>query len=544
VTRAPRGRARTDPARASGLVAAALVGLALVAGGACAPSRRLGSPPRASAPIARADDPAARRGGTIVVGLAESVDPAHAPSPTIDSERLVFRNLYETLVRVGVDGAIHPGLASVWERSCDGREWTFVLRDGARLWDGTPLEPVDVRLSWMTAERRDRAAGRAVPWTMLDGGAEAVVVREDGRITARLAAPAGETPAFFAHPALAIADRRRGETWPIGTGAFRPVACDGGARVADGDLVCLPNEQRPRDDAPWVRLVFRVRPGADPRDLHAEGVDAFLVRDRATLAYFATVSGWRAVALPADRLYVFIVPTVPPRPWDLGGPPWDTVLSEDARAGLARDAVTSDAVSATSLYLSDHSSAGEECSMPDLARPSETPRIDRRLGGPDQTAGFNSRLLFDEDDEDARRLAERIVVLGDMRAARYAAPTPLGVKSPELEGALALGAAQAIIARVERRESAACAQLADLARSAPWLEPILAKIGSEALPPGVSGTSAARLAERLADQGIVIPLVTTRAHLVTRDRLAGVEADGDGAVRFDRAGWAAEASER
>src|SRR5688572_25020374 len=45
------------------------------------------------------------------VGLGERVDPSHAPRPSNDSERLLFRQLYETLVRVDCNGEPGPGLA-------------------------------------------------------------------------------------------------------------------------------------------------------------------------------------------------------------------------------------------------------------------------------------------------------------------------------------------------------------------------------------------------------------------------------------------------
>src|SRR5262245_5728638 len=44
------------------------------------------------------------------VALADRIDPANAPYPTNESERLLFRQLYETLVRVDCDGHVAPGL--------------------------------------------------------------------------------------------------------------------------------------------------------------------------------------------------------------------------------------------------------------------------------------------------------------------------------------------------------------------------------------------------------------------------------------------------
>jgi hypothetical protein len=455
--------------------AAVLVVLALAPGVGCASRQRPGPPTDAALESARETGRALLRGGTIVVGFAEAVDPAHAPTPANESERIVFRNLYETLVRVDGEGAIRPGLAARWERSRDGLEWTFTLRDNARFWDGTPLEPVDVRLAWMGTERGDRAAKYVPPWTLLDGGAEAATVHEDGRITVRLVAPSDGTPTLFAHTALAVVDRRRGETWPVGTGAFRMPP---GPSGDEGDLICLPNEQRARDDAPWVRLVFRVRPGADPRDLHADGVDALFARDRATLAYFTTLSDWTAAALPADRLYVLLVPEPKRAETEL----WNTVITDEVRAGLARDVVLSDANPAANL-------------------PREHPPGDRS-GGPVDCA---PRLIYREDDEDARRIAERLAFLGSQGCEGPSDPRAIPFRI-EFDRVKAIG------------------------MQGPFVETLDARVPE----------SLAVIAKHLD----VIPLVTTRAHLVSRAGLAGVAIDGDGAVRFDGAGWVADVGPR
>ncbi len=52
----------------------------------------------------------------VTVGLHQRVDASHAPHPSNDSERLVFRQLYETLVSVDCMGRPEAGLAS----SCGG----------------------------------------------------------------------------------------------------------------------------------------------------------------------------------------------------------------------------------------------------------------------------------------------------------------------------------------------------------------------------------------------------------------------------------------
>ncbi|MGH7552076.1 MAG: ABC transporter substrate-binding protein, partial [Longimicrobiales bacterium] len=84
------------------------------------------------------------REGLIVVGLEGAVDPANAPRPRNRAERLVFSQVYETLVRVDCEGRVVPGLAESWIRQPRGDEWLFTLRGDARFHDGAPVTARDV----------------------------------------------------------------------------------------------------------------------------------------------------------------------------------------------------------------------------------------------------------------------------------------------------------------------------------------------------------------------------------------------------------------
>src|SRR5688500_17000657 len=70
------------------------------------------------------------------IALTEAVDPANAPVPSNESERLLFRQLYETLIRVDCNGRVVPGLAVSWRLETDGQTWIITLRENARFADG------------------------------------------------------------------------------------------------------------------------------------------------------------------------------------------------------------------------------------------------------------------------------------------------------------------------------------------------------------------------------------------------------------------------
>ncbi len=217
---------------------------------------------------------------TITIGLTEPVDPRHAPIARNDAERIVFRHLYETPVRVDCQGNVLPELAEKWVREDDGRRWTFRLRDDAHYWDGAPVTAQDV------------VYGK--------GGVGYTLAAPDPRVvTVALAKPRGDVPAVLGDAALAVAKAAPDSSWPIGTGRYWATSA-----------TTTPQEIRAHSER-GDTLVFRLAPPAPPtsgdaRDLLDAGVDLLVTRDRALRDYAATLPNLAIVALPWDRTYVFI----------------------------------------------------------------------------------------------------------------------------------------------------------------------------------------------------------------------------------------------
>ena len=236
--------------------------------------------------------PAASRAPVIRIGLTDPVEPSHAPIPTNDGERLVFRHLYETPVRLDCEGKATPELAEKWVKEDDGRRWTFRLRDGAQFWDGVPVTAQDV------------VFGRGgVGYTL--GALETRVV------TVTLAKQANEVPAILADPGLAIVKPAPDTSWPIGTGAYWATSATTTAQEI--------RAQNSRGDT----LVFRVAAGGDARDLLDAGVDPFVTRDRRAARQIRRAEGPGGGRLP------WIAPTLR----DAGG--WGHAVRRP-RAGGAR----------------------------------------------------------------------------------------------------------------------------------------------------------------------------------------------------------------
>src|SRR5437870_7135631 len=161
------------------------------------------------------------------VGLGERIDPANAPHPSNESERLLFRQLYETLVRVDCNGRVGPGLAASWRLDANRSTWIVTLRDKARFSDGTAVTAADVVSDWSIGSSGDglRPEVRRL--------VRAVSALDDRTLEIALRSERGDAPLALAHTDLAIARRVPGSLWPVGTRPAR-IAPDGDTPASTG----------------------------------------------------------------------------------------------------------------------------------------------------------------------------------------------------------------------------------------------------------------------------------------------------------------------
>jgi hypothetical protein len=226
------------------------------------------------------------------------VDFAHAPAPTNRSERLIFGQLYEPLVRADCSGALRPALASEWTSGDGGASWTLVLRADAWFADGSPLTAADVVQSL-----------RGHP------ALTAIAALGDRRVLVTLATPNPSGPIPLASLALAVT-RPGPESRPLGTGPYR---LDARAGLLTGA-------------SPLLRL--RPAPAADLRDLVDADVGLIVTDEPAVVSYARSRPDRIVVPLPWDRAYGLLAPA---------GSPAAAPLDSAERAALARDAVRADA---------------------------------------------------------------------------------------------------------------------------------------------------------------------------------------------------------
>ncbi len=530
----------------------------LIVGAGCSSTREAAPQPQITAPPVLPSEDChplpgiPQPGGTIIFALDETVNPAHAPVPHNVSERVVFRNLYETLIRVDCEGQLQPGLADQWTSYEGDRIWVFTLRSGIRFWDGTPVEAFDVKASWIAAEACPRTEGEHSPLIWLNARAESVQVMDPHRLAIHLPEPQYDFPLLLAHPALAVAVQRPGWLWPVGSGPCRLEPASG---PAEPDLVCLPNPHSHRPP-PWEKLIFRVLPGEDPRDLLGHRCDALLVRETSTLNYFRRMGGTSVTPLPWDRLYLLLCPPDNPEEdrqrWYTG---W-------RREDLARDVVGSDALPVRELYFQ----LPTEKLCPQITGPIAIVKGASGSWEEVTTTLERDMVLHPAHDLDARRLAERLAVLAaeprrttedqpgrgplspPYPPAGGQVPQAVAVPEDEFLAAIQSERAGAYVLPVDRGYATACLQLSALLSMAAWLQytGLDETFASSRYPPDArlrepledhDLPEVVQAAQRLAGSGIAVPLVVTRAHLVTRGRLAGIRFAYDGTILLDQAGW-------
>ena len=108
------------------------------------------TPPAAEEATAGEAGDGPRSGGTIVWSESDDIrDSLDQDKSNHTPSRMVARHVLETLIVVDpATGDLHPGLATSWEVSEDGKEITFALREGVTFHDGTPFNAEAVKYNF------------------------------------------------------------------------------------------------------------------------------------------------------------------------------------------------------------------------------------------------------------------------------------------------------------------------------------------------------------------------------------------------------------
>ncbi len=386
------------------------------------PRAELPLPPPAPAPgdttCTIAAGRAARR-DTVTLAVTDPVDPGHAPLPRNDAERLVFGQLYESLIRVDCQGRPLPGLAATWEEA-PGDRWAFTLRDNARFWDGAPVTARDVLASW-----RSHDATLAASLTV-SGDRTFTVAASDAPFQR------------LADQALAVTKPAPGSGWPIGTGRYWMTSGDPASPDA---FVAQPMA---RSGQPVVKIASGPTGGA--RDALDGGADVLITDDAATLDYARTLTGYVDVPLEWSRTYVLLAPGR------------DKSVIGDLRLESLREAVHGDARPAEwsgpgGFWFADLHACGAQAGRDTLG------------------AAARHRIVYNQSDRSAADLAARLVGLGVLGRGAVAA----GVPASAFESSLRAGGDAAYVLELRRQVYDVCRAALELPpwSSAATIEPLL-----------------------------------------------------------------------
>jgi hypothetical protein len=329
------------------------------------------------------------------VALLEPVDLGDARSPANDSERLLFRNLFDNLIRLDCDGAIRGGLAESWTADSGRRGWVLTLRKGATFPAGRPVSGSDVAGDLRMLASTD--SGRAL-------GIDSAFELDDRRLRVLMRGGVGDSlPRFLADPALVLID---GLAPAGGTG-------EGG--------LAIPR----RGSLPVIDFRFPLE--RDARDALDREVDLVVTRDPALVDYVSNRAEFATFPLPWSRTYVLL--EAGDRPGELAG----DLNATSVRSSLATDAVRASARAAEPPYWwSDQRACRAVSTL--------------------HSGSTSSRVVYRKDDEVARGLAERIVALASTSAGLRA----VGLDAAEFATAVRGGSERAYVIGLPRQSLAPC----------------------------------------------------------------------------------------
>ena len=464
-------------------VASWVVVATVLACGAPVPAPATAPDPATPSPSCAANVPA-RVADTASVAVSAEVAPLQAPAARSLAEQFVFAQLYETLVRVDCTGRLIPGLAKSWAVDASSHRWTLTLRDSARFWNGDPVTAGDVVAAWQATSRGSSSAAK-LAGRLADG---ATVV--DNRTL--VVTPPDSSPSAIAALALAIYRPRPDSPWPEGTGLYRVSTGPNGTGATVELLPTGPS---------MPILAVRVSRDADARDQIDGGVHLMFTDDPRVVSYAESRAELTSIPLAWDRTYAVAVrvpdPAVP-----------SPSASDDLRRSLARDVVRAEARGAEAPFWwfnVDHCPAAPNAGLP--------------------VPVASTRIVYERQDEVARRLAERLAALASVSGERMrglnAPPVSIsaqlrsmgtratvsGLPPTDFAATLRAGTALAFVLSLPRYSLAPCDDALALLTAAPWL----------------------------SSNFVIVPLIQTRARAIVRRDGLPLVADADGTLRVDRA---------
>ncbi|MDG4889746.1 ABC transporter substrate-binding protein [Mesorhizobium sp. WSM4887] len=210
---------------------------------------------------------------TIVVGLSADVSTLDPDQVDTRIDMNIAQHIFGTLYSVAQDGSIKPNLATGYEVSADGLEYTFSIKPGLTCEDGEKLTAEDVAYSFTRGADPKNGFTGNTPGFVLESleykSAEAV----DGlhvkiKLGKKSSIVLGMLSEAFIHckDSYEKMSAEQASSKPIGSGSYRLVSWDRGSEVV---------LEKVKDPGVFKKIIFRVIPEPSTRtaELIAGNVD-------------------------------------------------------------------------------------------------------------------------------------------------------------------------------------------------------------------------------------------------------------------------------
>ena len=254
--------------------------------------------------------------GVLVVGqIAEpkALDPA---AVTAVNDFRILMNVYDGLVRYKSGTLeVEPSLATAWEISEDGTEYTFTLREGVTFHDGSAFDAEAVKFNFDRMLKEDHPYHDTGPFPLafFFSAVEEVSVVDPMTVSFKLNAPYAPFLSNLAYPTGLIvspeAVKQYGKDFgrnPTGTGAYKFAEWEANAKV-----VAVKNEDY-WDGAPELEaLIYRPITDANTRiaEMLSGGLDVMVEVPPDSLQQFKDDSTFKVLEQAGPHVWFLILNT-------------------------------------------------------------------------------------------------------------------------------------------------------------------------------------------------------------------------------------------
>lgn len=436
---------------------------------------------------------------TIRIVLTDAVSAEHAPIPRNQSEEILFKHLYGTLITLDCEREVRPSLAERWSHETASGIWEFTISRRARFWYGTPVKAAHVVESW---KRTCDAA------TFRSAGIDSVAAAGARTLRVYVDRSRSDVPEALAEPPFSVALWPLDTAWPIGTGVYQLEPSEQIREAFSKESIDV--RRSPEAGGPVVTFVLAS--AGDVRDLLPESADVMVTTAPDVIEYASQIPRLAVRSLTWKTTYVLLSPA------RLGG-----ILSGIEYDQLTPEVLDELAVNAVRAPARGFRPPGwweglPACiSAPDATTWGSVLRDQAHEKGP-------RRIVYRADDSIAGELSERIVALMmadpsiTPQTAVFAGALPaihvsgsaiaaVGLEEREFHRSLRRADEYAYIVAVPAIPSSPCYGLYRLMSDAPWL-------AARDVDPGMS----------------IVPLIDVRPHVIADRTQVGVWVDWQGNV--------------